>query len=420
MLRLLKWVVSLFSPYVNSFERRVDKFFQSIKSTDGIAIIRDRLLQLMQRDLLVVNVWLEKKFKGYKYLSKKTRRKMYEDSKKIVKNFKDHKKLYTPNRNDIEDFLNEKKLLYPSGDDEKIKYIFQIMSFLRPGKYYRYIKTASFGKLLRDPEKEKLEGDCNQIVTLYIYLYSLKFPVSDLKIKLLPEHVCLHFRGIDIEATTAKVEKYVDCEQILPVTEIISTNLLDLTDFREDVQKISERVMVKSSQLAYAISSLKSLVTKNLHIAYTNLAVSSAKSKNFDSAIFFAEKANDRKLLNSIYKNAAIYYMDKYNFSKAHFYAQKSNAYEIMKSIKRNEAVYYFNKNKIDKALRVFTEINDKKMIKACYSKKYNELAVKTKNVKTVKQAKRHISKYKKMLQYAKKMDDDRLVRELRDILAKI
>ena len=83
MLKVLKWFFGLFSPYVNSFERKIDKFFRNIKSTDGLATIKKGLNALMQENLMIVNVWLEKKFKGYLYLTKSARRKMYGDTESI-------------------------------------------------------------------------------------------------------------------------------------------------------------------------------------------------------------------------------------------------------------------------------------------------------------------------------------------------
>jgi len=271
MFKIIKWFFALFSPYVNNFEKQVDKFFHKIKSTDNIATIKEKLLSLMKSNLIVVNVWMEKKFKGYKYLTKNVRLKMYKDIKAIEKKLEEHINLNSFDSSIIQAELSTKEHSLNNAFKEKLIYIYEIMTFLRPGKYYHYISTASFGKLLRDPNEKKLEGDCNQIVTLYIYLYSLKYPLEDLKIKLLAKHVCLHFNGIDIEATNGQFAKYKDFEHILPVTEIISTNLLDLTDFRESVQKLTPRILVKSSQLAYAISSLKPLVRKNLNIAYHNL-----------------------------------------------------------------------------------------------------------------------------------------------------
>lgn len=416
----MKVFSDLFSRYVNSFERKVDKFFKHVKSIDSISGIRAKLLDLMQENLIVTNVWLEKKYKGYEYLTKKTRRAMYSNVAKIVAKFESFQNSQEISIQKIKDLLNEKGLTIPNGSEDKLLYMASIMAFLEPEKYYHYIKTASFGKLLRDPDKEKLEGDCNQIVTLYIYLFSLKFPIEELQIKLLPEHVCLHFHAIDIEATNATFQNYEKDQEVLPVTEIISTNLLDLTDFREEVQKIAPQVMVKSAQLAWAISSLKSLVSKNLDIAYRNLGISAMNAKDFETAIFYLGKTTDSVTLNGAYNNAAIYYMGQNNFSKAAYYADKSHNSELEKTVKHNEGVYYLNNGDSDKALSIFNYLGDEKMQKACYQKKYNKLAGKISGVKTVDDAKRYKNTYKDLFNLAQKIGDEALSESLKQTLGKL
>lgn len=420
MLSFFKWFFGLFSPYVNPFERKVDKFFRNIKSTSSFADVKGELLSLMQQDLIVTNVWLEKKYKGYKYLDKKTRRKMYADVQEMVKKFQEHCVSNNFDETQIRAEVQNVGAIFPDGDNDKMAYLSQIKSFLEPEKYYHYIKTASFGKLLRDPNKEKLEGDCNQIVTLYIYLFSLKFPIENLNIKLLPEHVCLHFRSIDVECTNATFAKYPEEDQILPVTEIISTNLLDLADFREEVQTISQREMVKSAQLAYSISSLKSLVEKNLNIAYKNLAISSLKISDFATAVFYFTQANDREGLKNTYHNAAVYYLKQNNFSKAYYYANQSSESDLAKTVKRNEAVYNYNSGSLERAMTLFRELSDNEMLKACYAKQYNEVQKQVANVRTVEQAKSKKSVYQKMLELAQKMGDSPLENSVRDTLNKL
>lgn len=391
MLKFLKWFFGLFSPYVNPFERRVDKFFRNIKSTSSLAEVRQELLSLMQQDLIVTNVWLEKKYKGYRYLTKKVRRQMYSDLQAMVRKFQEHCATNNFSETEVRAEVESVGAVFPDGDNDKIAYLKQIMSFLQPEKYYHYIKTASFGKLLRDPDKAKLEGDCNQIVTLYIYLFSLKFPIESLNIKLLPEHVCLHFRTIDVECTNATFAKYPEEDQVLPVTEIISTNLLDLADFREEVQAISQRDMVKSAQLAYSISSLKSLVEKNLNIAYRNLAIDAMRVSDFATAIFYFTQANDREGLQNVRHNAAVTYLKQNNFQKALYYANESGETELIKSVKQAEAAY-----------------------------QYNQLVKKVSGVRTVEDAKKNQSTYRKMLELAQKMGDSVLENSVKDTLSKL
>ncbi|MFA7685784.1 MAG: hypothetical protein WCX95_03205 [Candidatus Gracilibacteria bacterium] len=391
MFGILKAIYCFLSPYVNLFERKVDKFFQNVKSTDNIFSIQKTLLELMQKDLVTVNVWLEKKFKGYTYLTKGVRRKMYRDTQAIVLKFQEFCEKFSVDEGNLKMELDGKGLLYPSGNFEQLKHLACICAFLRPGTYYEYIKTSSFGKLLRDPNKEKLQGDCNQIVTLYIYLYSLKFPLNDLQIKLLPEHVCLHFRGVDVEATAGGFTKYAEFEHLLPVTEIISTNLLDLNDFRESTQRIDERAMLKSAQLAYAISSLKELVEQNLEVAYHNLGVSSMNNNDFKAAVFYLSRTKKRELLETAYNNACAYYAGKKDFDKAKYYASESGNTELRKKIEN-----------------------------AQYSNRYNELAKKVAVVKTMEDAKKFKSCYSEMLDLARKLNDSRLESQVAEILRQI
>jgi len=136
-MKFILWFFGLFSPYVNSFERRINKFFQQIKSTDSFAVVNQELLKLMQTDLIVVNVWLEKKFKGYKYLNKSVRRQMYIDAKKIVQVFNDFMGTTPSDVVALKDALSAKGHTMPDYDLEKWLYLFSIMGFLKPGRYYR-------------------------------------------------------------------------------------------------------------------------------------------------------------------------------------------------------------------------------------------------------------------------------------------
>lgn len=397
-MNFLKFIFGLFSPYVLSYERKVDKFFKKIKSSSNSYDIKKKLLELMQKDLVVLDLWLERKFKGYKYLKKSVRRKIYHNRDQFLKNFKifinnfeiGGKKITDEHlSNLIKEELTEKKLDFPNAKIKEIIFLRKIMFYLQPGALYHYQEGANFGKLLLDPQK--MIGDCNQIVTFYIFLFSLKFPIEQLKIKLLPDHVCLHFFGVDIEATNGTFKKYKNYEEILPVTEIISTNLLDILDIQEEVQEISPQTILKSSQLAYAISSLKPLVSKNLETAYRNLGIHALNSKDFKTAIFYFQKVTDQDLLKSTYHNAAVFYYKNKNYKKSKFYAQKKGDPELIK--------------KIEKTLKI---------------KEYQQLSEKIKKVKNINDARNYKSTYRKMLQLAKSFEDQALVEKIEETLKKL
>ena len=125
-----------------------------------------------------------------------------------------------------------------------------------------------------------------------------------------------------------------------------------MADFRETTYVLRPREVVKSSELAYSISSLKSLVAKNLKISYQNLAVYSADSHDFSAAVFFADKVNDEKISHYV------------------------------------------------------------------FSKEYNFLAEKVKNVMTKKEARKYKKIYQRMLVLAKHLDDKKLIKSINSVLA--
>ena len=126
MLRFLNWFFGLFSSYVRPLERKVDKLFRSIKSTDNIANIQDKLLEYMQENLVVTNLWMEKKYKGYRYLSKRTRKKMYRSVDAIKVKFDQHCSQIKITNQELRENILAKGLLFPRGDEKKLAYVFII------------------------------------------------------------------------------------------------------------------------------------------------------------------------------------------------------------------------------------------------------------------------------------------------------
>lgn len=341
----------------------------------------------MQENLVVLNLWMEKKYKNYVYLKKRVRRKMYEDTEALKKNFLHYADTHRPQISAIEQRITDLGLNYPAHDEKQLFYLATIMAYLHPGTHYTYQAAANFGKLLRNPKKQKLVGDCNQIVTLYTFLFSLKFPVKDLQIKILPGHVCLHFRGIDIEATSGRFKNYDEYEKILPITELLSTNILDVVDVEAKTAQIKPRIMLKRAHLAQKISSFRDLVDRNVKIAYRNLGIALLNDNQFDSAIFYIEKLRDRDLLQTAYHNAAVYFQKTKNFQKAKHYAKRAKNRELEKS---------------------------------CYLSEYNHLSKKVHHVKTVADAKSYKSTYSRMLKLAKQAGDDKAANSVKKILGSL
>ena len=375
---------------------------------------------LMDHDLVITNLWMEKKYKNYVYLKKSVRKKMYADVEALKADFLDYAQKHSSREAVITKRLAAKGHSFPSHLREEVLFIGTIMTYLKPGGRYQYQLSANFGKLLKDPKHSKLIGDCNQIVTLYSFLFSLKFPLKDLQIKMLPKHVCLHFKGIDIEATNGTFQKYKEHDGVLPITEIISTNILDVTDEEERTAKIDARTMLKRAHLAESISSNRAIVERNLKSAYHNLGLQLMRDKQFDSSVFFLEKLADFELLQTVYHNAALHFMRKKKYTKALYYANKKGDDKLRHSINYRQGAYYYENKQFSKAISFFRKIGDDRMVKACYQSQYSQQAKKVKHVKTIAQAKKFKSTYKKMLDLARRADNDRAEEWVRNMLKQL
>jgi len=418
-----------FSHYADRMEKRVDRVLWRI-SYAGVLDTQRKMLVLMQENLVMVNLWLEARFKGYKYLRKGVRKKMYRHAERIGQIFMEFAAKTPVDFAPISRNIKSLGLAVPDapGDGEKLKYIAAMMLFLSPrGQRYEYLEGASFGKLLSNPDKgKKMIGDCNQIVTFYTFLFSLKYEIKDLQIKLMEKHVCLHFKGVDIEATSGAFANYPKYLQLLPVVELIPTNLLDVSDFRDKQIKVDPRHLLKSAQLANNLSTEREMVGSNLKIAYHNVAVDYLNSGDFEMALFFAEKSGggaDPKiaaLMETILHNAVVHHVKARNFGKARYYLGKSREDGLNRYVDENEAYYYFEQDSLDRAREIFERTGNRQMVKACWGKEYNKIQSRVAGIKDIATMKSHLWDYRKMLELARKMEDDALVRNLQDVLKQL
>jgi len=413
-------VANPFSRYADKIEKKVDRLLRILSYKNRFSI-QKKLLVLMQDNLVAVNLWQEKRFKGYKYLTKGKRNRFYKNTDIIIEEFTRYSTNFKFSDKTL--FTQLSSLGFNPSTSEirtKTKYLYSIMNFLKPGERYQYLEGASFGKLLSNITKEKMIGDCNQIVTFYTFLYSLKYPIRDLQIKLVPGHVCLHFHGIDIEATNGSFQNYTKYEKILPIVELISTNLLDTSDFRDKKLKIDARSFVKAAELAHQISSHTQIVENNLKAAYHNLALEASNKHDYATAKFYAGKIQDPGLRMNIYKNAVIYHTKNNNFQKARYFASLANDSELRRYINEQEGWHHFKNHNYTKARKIFNRTANKEMVKACYSKEYNEIQKRVSNLRTEDQHRAHKADYKKMLSLAGKMGDHKLQENIRNILSQL
>jgi len=376
---LISGFFRFFSVYVDPFEKEVDHFLKRVRTRS-----KEDLVALMKKDLVKLTIFLEYKFKGYKKLKKRYRKELYKNAELIARDFAFY---FDENKKDIS--KKQKSSDFPSDlkTDERMTYLLSIMDYLKPGHKLKYQASATFEKLLRDPSSEMLVGDCNQITTLYIYLYSLRFPVTDLKVKILTDHICLHYQGMDIETTNATLTDYQDYIFLSNVEEIVAANLLDISDPSEKQFEISPASMLKSAELAFHFSSHRVTVEKNLFIAYHNMAVFYAKKKNFAKANLFANKSGNTKL---------------------------------QKEVTRMEALDHLKARRYKKALEKFKKIRDPDGEKACYQSELAELFDKVKNLRTVNEYKSRKSTLRRMKELGLKVNNKQVVDFVNDILKKL
>jgi hypothetical protein len=425
---MLRPVWNPFSSYADRLEKRIDGMLKRVAFL-GVFEAQRKTLELMQENLVILDLWLEAKFKGYKYLKKSTRKKMYRNAERIGQVFMQFAAGIKVDQAAIDGNLRTLGLARPTAlpDQERLLFLIAIMMFLKPSAgRFQYLEGASFGKLLSDPDRQqKMIGDCNQIVTFYCYLYSLKFELKELQIKILPGHVCLHFKGIDIEATAGAFANYQEYTSILPVVELISTNLLDVSDFRDKQIGVNPREFLKAAQLAGNLSSDQAMTGKNLRTAYYNVALDAMKDNDFDTAVFFLEKTGlgsqeEQKFLADIFHNAVIYQVKQRNYSKARFYAAKSSESDLKKYIDENEALHLFESGSLNRARELFQQAGNQQMVKACYGKEYNQIQARVAGLKDLATMRSHRSDYQKMLELAGKMEDSALAEKLRNLLSQL
>lgn len=396
---MFKQIFSFFSFYAHPFEKKAAVFLRKINSGVQKSEINKQLLALMQENTAIFNVYLEKKYRNYSYLSKKNRKKMYENLR-IIEN----------------DFQKTLK-----GDENEQKYLEKIMVFLKKGQRFFYEESSSFGKLLQNPEK--MIGDCNQIVSFYIHLFALKFPIEKLQIKITEGHVSLYFDGKDIEATAGAYGNYPKYLHLLPITEIISTNLLDISDYREWRGTVSMRDFLKASQLAYLLSSLREIVDKNLNVAFQKMGIELYKQGKYDNAFYFLEKAQGpeaEKNTITVAKNIAIKFLNQKNYKRAVFYAQKAGDSDLERQIRRSEAIGLIEKGSWDRARSIIGMISDQELAEYSYKKEYAVLMKDLQDIKTLEDAKKKKAKLQKLLAVAKKTGDSKLREWPEGILGKI
>lgn len=414
-MKLLQRLPYLFRPYVNADERRAAALFSRVRESDSEYAVKDRLVRLVQQNAAAVNLWGEYRYKGYKYLTKSMRRRMYSNLERIRTGFESFAAAHTPSEEEVVAHVAQVKAntVLARSQPEKLAFLSTIMQFLQPARgLYAYHQSSSFGRLLQDPATDVLEGDCNQIVTLYIYLYATRYPVSDLQLVTYPGHVALHFQGVDIEATNATFTYHErEDRKTVPVQEIVSINLLDTSDSYFVQNKIPAETFVQAARLAYLVSSERKLVEKNLQAAYHNAVGELVRQDRYKTALKYAQLSREHDLLQLVGYNGAVHFMKNGQFKTAHkFAAHTSEAGKLNKTIAHNEGVHYYQAKKYHEAIKAFQRGGETDMVHHCYEALYVEEQKALKNVRTVNELKAHGRTLARMKDYARKSGSTQLM----------
>jgi hypothetical protein len=403
------------SSYTDEREHKVGRFFQKLREHHSRILVRTKLMDLMQDNIAVINLWTEYRYKGYVYLKKSERKRLYKNLESIAKDFEAFK---TTHRADDEQ--TRKKIAGISSAQPEITRVVllaTIMEYLSPRRgVYQYRASSSFGRLLRDPATETLIGDCNQIVTLYIYLYSRYFAVSDLKLRLLPEHVALHFQGIDIEATTGEFANYHNTKYaaLQPIEEIVSINLLDITDEYFAKNDVSPKEFLQASRFAAVLSHDRDIVTKNLEVAYSRLVNAAMKRDDYKGSLTLAQQSRDMQLISIVGHNGALYFMKQHEFKTSRKFAHHAlKRAELVRDSYRVEGKYLYDEHRYHEAIKAFERYGNRELVAKCYEALFFEEQNKLGNALTIESIQHHKSAIKTMHGYAKKSGSKQLIQHV-------
>jgi hypothetical protein len=402
-----------FTPYTDDRERAVGRFFNGLTEHSGRTRTRNRLGYLLQRDIAVINLWTEYRYKGYRYLHKRERKKLYANLELIAKDFD---RFYTNNAASVEVVTTHIHNLAPGAtiDPEKATLLQTLMDYFSPQRgVYEYRDSSSFGRLLRNPSHEKLVGDCNQIVTLYIYLYSHYHDLRDLQIRALPGHVALYSGGIDIEATNGTFANYAtkDDSTLLPVEEIVSINLLDTTDSYLSTHAVAAEDFLQAARLAFILSHDREIVAQNLKAAYHRLVSLLMKRNHYTKALEFATASQEAELRGVVGHNGAVYEMEQHNYAAARRLAQHApKRDELVRESWRAEGIHYYKVRRYHDAIKAFEHTDDQALIGQSYEALFFEEQTKLGTNLTSESIKSYANTIKHLQTYAKRSGNKKLI----------
>lgn len=410
---IINRIFYFFAPYTDARERAVGHFFKGLTEHSSPSQTRVRLNDLLQQNIAVINLWTEYRYKGYRYLTKARRKRLYVNMQLIAEDFDRFYASRMPAANAVvADILS----LAPHAtvDPERAVLLQALVDYFSPARgRYEYRESSSFGRLLRDPTQDRLVGDCNQLVTLYIYLYSRHYAVHDLQVRVLPGHVALHYGGIDIETTNSTFANYGSRKDsaLLPVEEIVSINLLDTTDSYLSKHEVAVKDVLQAARFAFILSHNRDLVTRNLAAAYNRMVTSLMQRNNYSQALAFATASGDTALLGLVGHNGAVYEIEHHNYAAARRLAQHAAARdELIRGSWQAEGLYHYQAQRYHEAIKAFEHTGDQTRVRQCYEALFFEEQTKMGSNLTTESIKQHAGIIKRMQAYARKSGNKGLI----------
>ena len=396
-MKILEFILFLFSRYIDFKERKLAKQILSIGLKSKSRSI-DFSHRLIAKNHLALCLEAEFLFKGYSILNKNNRKSAFLNIEKINQDFL---KFYGKN----------KDLKFNENSSAEFNFLFIISKYLSPNQKFEYKEGASIYKTLMFSNEIKYQADCNQLVNLYIHLFSLKYDISKLQIKLLKDHVCLHFEGFDFETTNAQITKYDDYISISDVSEIISVNILDISDNDLKTSSVHVKDFYAGCLIARNLSSNKKITDHNIKVAYQKMAKHYEDIKDFKKAEFFIKQLKEKSQLLNFYKRYSQYLLSKNLYKKSIRIAKRTKDKQLLKYIYSTYVQFLINKNKFELAFKFSKKSKQEDLIQFAASKLYNFYYSKLN-----KEASNSYNKslYKKMIKLAYVLNDQKLISGLK------
>lgn len=290
----MTWFYRFISRFTDANEAAIYRFLNQVtRQVPAVAKAQARFY--LQADTARLIMLLEWKFKGYKHLTKRRRRLCYQNLEHLKSDFNAFSSRHSSNN--------------------AAQYLEVINQYLHQGRV-QYRAGSSFDKLCVDPRKTKLVGDCNQLVALYVYLFALRYKAKQLKLKLLPAHVCLHYRDKDYETTTGQVTVYKKFERLSPISELVAINLLDESDTAAQYKLPPENQLL-CAQLASVFTDDKKIAKHNIKVARQALLLQALAVQNWRLAHYYARVLRQKKWKQLVYEHQGFAALKKQSFARA-------------------------------------------------------------------------------------------------------